>query len=404
MPCCDAIKIVGDSDLKKMVHTRKASCAVHKVIQNGTAKVSGVQTSTWTSRKRKAPSDQGSATSAEKEGEAMTVVGKQKKKTSTKVEIPLKKEMTEVKNEVAYVNGTSTATGNKFNGSPCSTGLRYLGAHISAAGGLENAITNAVSIGARSFALFLSSQRTWNRKPLEEETVEKFITAYKGAGYPPHLILPHGSYLLNLGSPDEATLSKSRDLLIDELKRCERLGITQYNVHPGSSCGKISREECMAKIAESINFAHRETKFVSVLLENMSKQGHTIGGDFAELKTIIDQIEDKTRIGVCLDTCHAFAAGYDLRTEEDWKKMIQVFDEAVGLSYLKAMHINDSKGDLGCHLDRHENIGKGKLKKQGFLPLMKMPHFADIPLVLETPCEGDDVYEREIKLLYSLEK
>ncbi|KAJ8318088.1 hypothetical protein KUTeg_003179 [Tegillarca granosa] len=211
------------------------------------------------------------------------------------------------------------------------------------------------------------------------------------------MILPHGSYLMNCGSPDPETLQKSRDVLIDDLQRCEKLGLTLFNFHPGSTCGKISVEESIDRIAESINIAHSKTNIYFLVIENMSCQGSTIGGKFTELRGIIDRVKDKSRIGVCLDTCHTFAAGYDLSTEEGFQKMIKEFDETVGFKYLKGMHLNDSKGKLGCHKDRHENIGKGYIGKEGFKRVMNCPQFNGIPMVLETPYTSDDTYAKEIQ-------
>ncbi|XP_030841040.1 DNA-(apurinic or apyrimidinic site) lyase [Strongylocentrotus purpuratus] len=277
---------------------------------------------------------------------------------------------------------------------------KCVGAHCSIAGGLWHAVGDAVSIGAKSFALFLRSQRQWQAKPLEDDNAARFQEACIKHGYPPHLILPHGSYLLNCGSPNPATLSKSRDSLVDELSRCQKLGLTLYNFHPGSTCGDITIEECLDKIGESINMALAKTSGVTAVIENMSRQGHTIGGDFEELRGIIDRVKDKSRIGVCLDTCHAFAAGYDLSTESGYKKMMAEFERVIGFQYLKGVHLNDSKGAVGCHLDRHENIGKGKIGLEGFRRLMNDPRFDNIPLILETPIEFG--YAKEIKTLNSL--
>ncbi|CAN8002374.1 unnamed protein product [Ixodes hexagonus] len=273
---------------------------------------------------------------------------------------------------------------------------KFVGAHVSASGGLELAVQRAVDIGARSFALFLRSQRQWASKPLTQETAQRFRKACREHGFAPHHILPHGSYLLNCGSPDPEVLEKSRATLVDELKRCEMLGLVYYNFHPGSTCGTITRDECMDRIAESINQAHKETTYVISVIENMSRQGHTIGGDFHELRGIIDRVKNKSRIGVCLDTCHAFAAGYNLSTEEGFQGMMQDFESIVGLSYLKAIHLNDSHGKMGSHLDRHENIGRGKIGLDGFRRIMTDPRLDHIPMILETP-ETD--YAAEISLL-----
>lgn len=276
---------------------------------------------------------------------------------------------------------------------------KFVGAHMSVSGGLELAVSRAVSMGARSFGLFLRSQRQWAAKPLIQEAANRFRDACREHNFAPHQILPHGSYLLNCGSPDPVVLEKSRATLVDELKRCEMLGLVYYNFHPGSTCGVISRDACMDLIAESINQAHKETTYVISVIENMCKQGNTIGGDFQELRGIIDRVKDKSRIGVCLDTCHAFAAGYDLATQEGFEKMMNDFESIIGLSYLKALHLNDSKGIVGSHLDRHENIGRGKIGLDGFRRIMNDPRLDHLPMILETP-ETD--YGVEIALLNKL--
>uniref|UniRef100_L7MAL2 Putative major apurinic/apyrimidinic endonuclease/3'-repair diesterase apn1 n=1 Tax=Rhipicephalus pulchellus TaxID=72859 RepID=L7MAL2_RHIPC len=276
---------------------------------------------------------------------------------------------------------------------------KFVGAHMSVSGGLELAVSRAVSMGARSFGLFLRSQRQWAAKPLTQEAANRFRDACREHNFAPHQILPHGSYLLNCGSPDPVVLEKSRAALVDELKRCEMLGLVYYNFHPGSTCGVIGRDACMDLIAESINQAHKETTYVISVIENMCKQGNTIGGDFHELRGIIDRVKDKSRIGVCLDTCHAFAAGYDLATQEGFEKMMNDFESIVGLSYLKALHLNDSKGLVGSHLDRHENIGRGKIGLDGFRRIMNDPRLDHLPMILETP-ETD--YGVEIALLNGL--
>ncbi|XP_046450041.1 probable endonuclease 4 isoform X2 [Daphnia pulex] len=280
----------------------------------------------------------------------------------------------------------------------------FLGAHISAAGGLENAITNSLNIGGTSFALFLKNQRQWVSKPMEDVTVERFKAACATHKFLPHLILPHGSYLMNCGSSDPVILAKSRANLLDEVQRCERLGILYYNIHPGSSCGKGTREEAIKSIADSINWVHDQTpdSKVTVVLENMCRQGNTIGGDFSDLAEIIQQVFDQSRIGVCLDTCHALAAGYDLATAHGFDSFLEEFERVVGFRYLVAVHLNDSEGELGCHRDRHASIGKGKIGLEGFRRIVNCPRFRDIPVVLETPFISDEHYKQEILLLKSL--
>ncbi|XP_065066306.1 probable endonuclease 4 [Rhopilema esculentum] len=295
-------------------------------------------------------------------------------------------------------DGTSLMIGTSPK-KPLNGPLKKVGVHVSMSGGLHKAVKNALDLGAHAFGLFLRNQRQWASKPLTDEDAEKFKNAYIDAKFSPNNILPHGIYLVNCASPDDVSLSKSRDTLIDELKRCEKLGLTLYNFHPGSTCGKITREEGIDRIAESINIAHKETKYVVTLIENMCCQGYTIGGKFEELKAIIDKVAVKDRIGVCFDTCHAFAAGYDLRSKEKLDETMNSFDKIVGLNYLKAVHLNDSKGEFSCHLDRHENIGHGKIGIAGFEALMNDARFNNLPMILETP-ECD--YQREITKLYSL--
>ncbi|KHN80673.1 DNA-(apurinic or apyrimidinic site) lyase [Toxocara canis] len=277
------------------------------------------------------------------------------------------------------------------------TSKKMLGAHVSAAGGLENAVYNAARIGCRAFALFLRNQRSWNAKPLEEDVVERFKEAMKECSFPIDQVVPHGSYLINAGSADKEVLQKSRQAMLDECQRCERLGIHFYNIHPGSAAGKYSAAECIQTVAESINYVLERTSSIIIVVETMAGQGSTVGGTFEELRSIIDQVDKKERIGVCIDTCHIFAAGYDIRTEETYKKTMEDFGKIVGFNYLKAIHLNDSKGGLGSRLDRHENIGCGKLRS-AFKYLMSDERLDGIPMVLETP-EGD--YAAEIIRLYS---
>jgi len=312
------------------------------------------------------------------------------------------------------VSDSSTNSKNKsevINGSLAEsrTGKIYIGYHASSAGGVHNAITSTAEIGAECLALFLRPQRTWSAPPLKPEAATQFKDLKSSHNIATHMILPHGSYLLNLGSPEVNQREKSLNVLVDELQRCQELGIRLFNIHPGSSCGKISRDECVSNIATGINAAHKETEGsdVKIVLENMSCQGHTIGGDLRELKQIIDQVDDKTRVGVCLDTCHAMAAGYDLSTEEGFNRLLTEFEEFVGWEWLVGCHLNDSKGPAGCHRDRHENIGKGTIGVEGFRRIVNCPHFTDIPLILETPLNeelGNKGYQEEIELLISLIK
>ncbi|XP_053495704.1 probable endonuclease 4 [Ictalurus furcatus] len=278
---------------------------------------------------------------------------------------------------------------------------KYIGAHVSIAGGIWKAVEASVDMGGHSFGLFLGSQRTWQRPALDQTAAVKFQQACTQHGFDPKQILPHGSYLMNCGSPKEDVFAKSQAMLVDELSRCSVLGLTQFNFHPGASMGS-SKEQCFERIAQAINHAHQQIPAVCTVLENMSGQGSTVGGQFNELKSIIDHVRDKTRVGVCLDTCHAFAAGYDISSAGGVKSVLDEFDQVVGLHYLRAVHLNDSKGKLGCHLDRHEDIGRGKIGISAFRNIVNEPRLDNIPLILETPGRPGFEYAEQIKLLYSL--
>jgi deoxyribonuclease-4 len=265
--------------------------------------------------------------------------------------------------------------------------MKYIGAHVSASGGVENAPLNASKIGANTFALFTKNQRQWVAPPLTEKSIEKFKENCSNFGFTLDKILPHDSYLINLGHPQSEGLEKSRNAFLDEMRRCEQLGLKLLNFHPGSSLKEITTEECLKRIAESINWALSQTKGVTAVIENTAGQGSNVGNRFEEIRYIIDRIEDKSRVGVCIDTCHSLAAGYDLQTPETCKKTFEEFDKVIGLDYLRAMHINDSKKGLGSKVDRHENIGIGTIGEDSFQWIMSNPIFDEIPLILETPDE-----------------
>ncbi|XP_056153246.1 probable endonuclease 4 [Lampris incognitus] len=279
---------------------------------------------------------------------------------------------------------------------------KYIGAHVGIQGGIWKAVESCTEMGGRSFALFLGSQRSWKRPALDPKAAAKFQEQCSLQGLDPAHILPHGSYLMNCGSPKEDVYEKSQALLVDELSRCSALGLHLYNFHPGSSLGSISTQQCIERIAGAINYAHQQVPAVVTVLENMSGQGNTVGGDFSELKAIIDQVRDRSRVGVCLDTCHAFAAGYDVAADGGVKALLEEFDKTVGLKYLTAVHLNDSKGKLGCHLDRHEDIGKGQIGLSAFQDIVNEPILDGIPLILETPGRPGFEYAEQIQLLYSL--
>ncbi|HIF9346563.1 TPA: deoxyribonuclease IV [Photobacterium damselae] len=277
--------------------------------------------------------------------------------------------------------------------------MKLIGAHVSAAGGVYNAPLNAHNIGANAFALFTKNQRQWIAKPLEQSAITAFKARCQQYGFHPEAILPHDSYLINLGSPDAEKLEKSRNAFIDEMDRCQQLGLHLLNFHPGSHLKKISESDCLALIAESINMAHQAVPNVVAVIENTAGQGSNLGWRFEHLAEIIAQVEDKTRVGVCIDTCHTFAAGYDLRTEQATEQTFAEFDQIVGMYYLRGMHLNDSKGKLGSHLDRHNSLGVGEIGWDCFRYLMQDPRFDNIPLVLETI--DPDVWQQEIAKLRS---
>jgi len=278
--------------------------------------------------------------------------------------------------------------------------MKYVGAHVSAAGGVENAPLNAAKIGAKAFALFNKNQRQWTAKPLTHESIAAFKKNLGEVGIAPRHVLPHDSYLINLGHPEEAGLQKSRDAFLDEMRRCQQLGLPLLNFHPGSHLRKISEAESLARVADSINLALAETTGVTAVIENTAGQGSNLGYTFEHLAAIIDQVEEKSRVGVCLDTCHAFVAGYDLRTVELCQASFAEFERVVGFRYLRGMHLNDSKPDLGARVDRHHSLGEGKLGLEVFRFIMNDPRFDDIPMVLETIEEGR--WAEEIALLYDM--
>jgi deoxyribonuclease-4 len=264
---------------------------------------------------------------------------------------------------------------------------------------VENAPLNAAEIGAKAFALFTKNQRQWKSAPLTKDSIRLFRGNCEKHGFQPFQVLPHDSYLINLGHPETEGLEKSREAFLDEMQRCEQLGLDRLNFHPGSSLGKISDEECLMRIAESVNIALDKTKGVTAVIENTAGQGTNLGFRFEHLRFIIDHVDDKSRVGVCIDTCHSFAAGYDLSSEASFKATFQHLDEVVGLGYLKGMHINDSKKGLGSRVDRHDSLGKGTLGIEVFRWLMQDPRFDNMPLILETPEET--IWKEEIALLYS---
>ena len=293
--------------------------------------------------------------------------------------------------------------------------MKFIGAHTSASGGVFNAPLNAQKIGAKAFAMFTKNQRQWSAKPLTNEDIKKFKDNLKSVGILPKHILPHDSYLINLGQPELDKRQKSLDAFIDEINRCHQLGLDKLNFHPGSHLQKFSKrdkdyednliyaeEACLSAIANSMNKAIEATKDTNVILviENTAGQGTNLGYKFEHLAFLIDKVKDKSRVGVCIDTCHMFSSGYDMRTKEAYEESFKKFDEIVGFKYLKGMHINDSKAKFESRVDRHNSIGKGEIGLDAFKFIMNDSRMDDIPLILETI--DDSIWEEEIKLLYSL--
>lgn len=277
--------------------------------------------------------------------------------------------------------------------------MKYVGAHVSAEGGVQNAPVNANNIKAKAFALFTKNQRQWFASPLTQKSISEFRENCEKLDYKPFQILPHDSYLINLGHPEEEPLEKSRTSFLDEMKRCELLGLDRINFHPGSHLNGISPEKCLERMAESLNFVLGKTKGVTAVIENTAGQGTNLGYTFEQIKYIIDFVDDKSRVGVCIDTCHAYTSGYDVKTKAGFEETFRRFDEIIGFKYLRGMHLNDSKKDLGTRVDRHENLGTGFLGDTTFKFIMNDSRFDEMPLILETPDES--LWEKEIAMLYS---
>ena len=278
--------------------------------------------------------------------------------------------------------------------------MKYIGAHVSAAGGIELAVERAVEIGANAFALFTKNQRQWHAPDLTSKTISAFRHACEKAGFLPEQILPHDSYLINLGHPEAEALEKSRNAFIDEMQRCEQLGLCYLNFHPGSHLNTLPEEESLRRVAESINIALDISKGVTAVIENTAGQGTNLGWRFEHLAAIIERVEDKSRVGVCYDTCHAFAAGYDMRTPETCAATFAEFDRVVGFNYLKGMHINGAKCTFGSRVDRHHSLQEGNLGTAVFEFIMRDSRFDRIPLILETV--NPDIWAEEISWLRGL--
>lgn len=280
--------------------------------------------------------------------------------------------------------------------------MKYVGAHVSAAGGVSNAVLNAKEIEAKAFALFVKNQRQWFTKPFDENEIEKFNNNLENYKVSKNFMLPHASYLINLGSPKDEAKEKSTKSLIFEMKLCRRLGINKLNVHPGSHLREISEQECLERVADSINIANKEVPEVKVVIENTAGQGSNIGYKIEHLAEIIKHVKNKDLVGFCIDTCHSFVAGYDLRTQELTKKFFDEIADKVGMQYLDGMHLNDSKTEFASKKDRHESLGKGHIGLECFKYIMNSSYFDDVPLILETV--DPSIWKEEIKLLYSFVK
>ena len=278
--------------------------------------------------------------------------------------------------------------------------MKYVGAHVKTVGGVQNAPLNAVEIGAKAFALFLKNQRRWFAKPYNEKTIREFKENLENSGIQVKHVLPHDSYLINLGNPDQEKWQKALDAFIDEVNRAHQLGLDKLNFHPGAHLGEISEEDCLKRIAEAMNITLEKTEGVTLVIETTAGQGSNVGYKFEHLRTLIDLVEDKSRVGVCIDTCHIFAAGYDIRTKSAFEKTMKEFDDIIGFKYLKGVHLNDAASQLGSRVDRHAHIGEGNIGLEAFKLIMNDPRFDDIPLILETPKQ--ERWPEEIKLLYSL--
>jgi deoxyribonuclease-4 len=276
--------------------------------------------------------------------------------------------------------------------------MKFIGAHVSAAGGVENAPVNARAIGASAFAFFTKNQKQWQAPPLSPSSIELFRERCREYGYAPAQVLPHDSYLINLGHPDTDLLAKSRLAFLDEMERCEQLGLDRLNFHPGSTLGAITEEECLDRVAESINRALERTRGVRAVIENTAGQGSNVGYTFEHIARVIAGVNDKTRVGVCLDTCHAFAAGYDIATNVGG--VLDRFDRLVGLQYLHGIHLNDAKKPLASRVDRHESIGRGTIGFEAFRRIVKDPRFRHVPMILETP--DPSLWPEEIRVLKGL--
>ena len=278
--------------------------------------------------------------------------------------------------------------------------MKYIGAHVSISGGVENAPLNAASIGATAFALFTKNQRQWSAPGYSAEQIAAFKENCRKYDFTPAQILPQDSYLINLGQPDKVKRDKALAAFVDELTRCQQLGLDRLNFHPGSTLKLISEAEGCRIIGETVRAALDEVPEVTAVFENTAGQGSNLGYSFDQLAAMIEAVDRPERVGVCIDTCHAFAAGYDLSTAEGFEQTFAEFDSKIGFKYLRGMHLNDAKGVLGQKLDRHDSLGKGNLGFAAFERIVTDKRFDGIPLILETPDEA--IWHQEIAALQEL--
>ena len=278
--------------------------------------------------------------------------------------------------------------------------MYYIGPHVSIGGGVANAPKNAKALGATGFGMFVKNQRQWTAAPYAPADIEAFKQQMASDGYTAAQVMPHAGYLINLANPDEEAHAKSMGSLMDELRRCMSLGLDKLNFHPGSHLRKLTPQEACARVAQSMNTALAQTQGVTLVIENTAGSGGNLGASFEELRAIIDGVDDKSRVGVCLDTMHTFAAGFDIRTRDGFLATMEHFDRTVGFTYLRGLHINDSKVALNSHVDRHESLGQGLLGIEVFRCLMADARFENMPLVLETP--NETLWEREIQQLMEM--
>ena len=273
----------------------------------------------------------------------------------------------------------------------------FIGPHVSAAGGVANAPRNAHALAATGFALFVKNQRQWKAPPLSPAEISAFAEQMNACGYTPAQVLPHAGYLINLATPDDAAYAKSLAAFLDEARRCIALGLDKLNFHPGSHLRLITPEAACARTAAAINSVLRETDGITLVIENTAGSGGLIGSRFEELKMILDGVDTPSRVGFCLDTAHAFAAGYDLQTRDGFLRTIDTFGKIVGMGFLKAMHLNDSRVGLDSHVDRHETLGNGALGLEPFKCILRDERFQNMPLILETPDESR--WTEEVQML-----